>query len=476
MASERRVFRNFIRLIAAQAVTMATGLITATVLTRSLLPENYGILGFSTALISYLGLVITFGTNGFAMREIARDSSKRRSLVPQVLGTRLIATFVVFAVVIWGGQYFVVDERIRLVLVIQSIGLLATAIAVDFYFEGVQKMGVIASKQVAAALLSVTAVIILIRSPDDIFIAAAIPVLSTLSTAVALLVGFSMVTRVFPFTLRLEGSVNLLRRSSPFALTAFMSAVYFNMDLVTLGLMRTNEEVGLYAAVTRVMVVSIVVANMLRSASLPHLAKSYGDTKAMGAAAEAFIRSVYFIGVPITVFGVVFAGPIIHILFGPAYAKAEQALIILMLAVGTFHAVVAYGSPLVAWNREVSFAAAETAGALGNVILNLILIPKFGILGAAGATLASHFLVAIYVAVKYRRAGHLLQVSALLKTVFAALVAGAVSTSVPLDPIGGPIVQFAVAAIVFGLVYLLAAIVFRAVRLSEIMQMVSGIR
>ena len=456
MSSAPVVLRNFLSLGAAQAVTMATGFVTAIVVSRALGPENYGILGFSTALISYFGLLVVLGTDTFATREIARDLEKGPDLAREVLGLRLLLFIVSIGAIALLAALIDQPDNVKAVLLIQGCGMLGAALMLDFYYQGVQRMGIISIRQISAASLSLLAVLALVRAPDDLYFAAAIPVAAVLLTVLGMMVLFLRKAGAPPARMRPVRWGPILRRSLPFAVTSLMVAIYFHMDLVMLGFMRTKTETGWYTVAARLLTVALVLGSMLQAAFLPALAASFRSPRQFPAA-EVYIRSVLTVGAPICTFGAIFAGPILVLLFGEAYAGGRAALLILMIASGVGYLVVAFGGTLIAWNGERTYTAAVTAGALLNVVLNLLLIPRFGIVGAATATLTSQTVVAIWLAAAYAARARSIQAATLLRvaacTLPAGLTVGFLPPWLPLELTHHPSMLLLVSGLIFGAIY-----------------------
>jgi len=143
MTSSNTILRNFFALSGAQIVSMAAGFLTTIVLARALGPETYGVLGFGVAFISYFGLFVNMGVETYAMRDVARDQSAMSDTIGAVLPLRTGLAVGLFAVLYWVSISLDQSDRVKTVLLIQGIGLFATAISVEFAFQGVQRMGVI---------------------------------------------------------------------------------------------------------------------------------------------------------------------------------------------------------------------------------------------------------------------------------------------------------------------------------------------
>lgn len=388
----RRILSNILALGGAQLVTMVTGAITAVVLARALGPAGYGVLGFGVAVLSYFGLLVNMGMDVHGVREIARKPAQGRRLAGMVLSTRLVFAAILFGALVLAIPHFGRTEEVHDVLFIQGIGLFAVALTVDFYYQAKQRMGIGALRQSAAAIAGAVAVVLLVRVPDDLRLAAGVPIAVHLISAVVLL-GYFLTTSGPMISEIGVKRITFLRRAAPVALMGVLMTIYINMDIVILGYMVPEAEVGLYVAASRVAMIAMVLANLIHSAFLPALSEAGGDDRAAMTAAWNHARAVGFFGGAVGGAGIVLAPAVIQILFGPAYDGAQLSLVLLMAHVLAFHLTAAFGTPLLAWQCDKPYTVILMTGAFVNIALNFVLIPPYGIAGAAAATVATQVLI-----------------------------------------------------------------------------------
>lgn len=478
----KRLFRNTLGLAGAQAVAMAAGLISAVVVSRALGPDLYGALGFGTALLSYFALAVILGTDEFGMRQVARaqDPAHGRGLVATIVGLRMTLAAMAVAAVAAVALLAAPSKAAANVLMIQAAGLVFSALMVDFYFQGVQRMGVMALRQAGAAAVSAVAVLLLIREPADVYLAAAIPVFAVGASVLAVAVLFGVESKRLPVRFRPADWPPVLRGALPFAFATFMAAIYSNLDMVMLGFMRPGAEVGWYNAAARLAVLAMVAGNLVRSAFFPALAEVAGDGAKRTGYGDTYGAVLAFLGAPIAVFGILFAAPLLALLFGPAYGPAKIALAILMASCGVHYWALTYTTAALAWDREKTLAKAVAASAAVNVALNFALIPRFGIEGAAAATLISQALVGVVMMTTYRRMVASLNGPAILKAIAAACLAGGVAMAVQpvlgadIDTWRGALIHLLAEGTIFGGVYLAACHVLKVAGLSALLDVLAG--
>ena len=457
MSSAGQTFKNFVVLSGAQAVTMVTGLITTVILARVLGPETYGVLGFGVAIFSYFMLVVNMGVDVHGMREIAYDQSRTAEIVGTILPLRFSLATMLFCLLYLLTITMNQPERVRTVVLIQGFGLFATALTIDFVYQGFQRMGVIALRQCIAAIVGVSLVVVLVSAPSNLYEAAAIPVAVGIATASGMLGFFLCRGGYLELSFDLSRWQRYLRQSAPIAFMVLMSTVLLNTDIVFIGFMREQEEVGWYVAAAKVLTFALIAGNMLHNAFLPALAKSNDGDKQRLAYAHEHASAVLFIGAPICFVGIAFAAPIIDIIFGSAYAGAENALIILMLTAAAAYLVTAHGTPLFAWKCDKPYALTLGIGGATNVVLNFVLIPRYGIEGAAVATFICQTCMWISLATITHRRFRFNHLKLITRVVVTVLVSG-IPVSFCVEFVSaGPVPTVFVGSFAFGVLYSVVA-------------------
>ena len=473
------VAKNFAYLLASQVVAGLAGLASMSYLARTLGPETFGILGFGVALIAYFGHLVVLGSDFYGSREIARQPETAGPLTSRIIGLRLVTSVtavLAFLFVVW-----VIDQpqTVKIVMVIQGVGLIVTVIALDFVFQGLQRMGVIATRQVAASFLVLIAAVALIEGRDDVYVAAAIPVAATGLSAIWLLFRVRKIVGPIGFRVRLGESVTMLRAILPLAVSGTMSAIYYNTDIVMLGFLSDHQAVGLYVGAYRLFVVSLTIGSLIGAVYAPALAASWRDDSRRKSDFREFSSAMFFVGMPIAAAGIAFPREAIALVFGAEFEPVHGAFVILMAAVAFAHVATAGGICLIAWNDQTVHMVVLSLGAAANIIANFVLIPSLGIVGAASATLACQGVVAIVILVRIHRRHATVEPARLVRPLLCAAAAFAIArvlfeVFVALRPDWSSPVGFLICAALGGVIYIGLANRFGAVDLDRLRKTILG--
>ena len=224
-------------------------------------------------------------------------------------------------------------------------------------------------------------------------------ILNLVSAAVAFIVGISLLRRYSPKQIySLQNKYHYkyrywLKSLLPFAIMGGIQVVDKQTDILMLGLIGEMKEVAVYKIVVTgasLVVFGLSAANMVFS---PHFARLYEqkEYEKLQALVTDCARVIMLISVPAALVVILFGSEMLEILFGKEYKIGYPALIILVvsqLVNATFGPV---GFLLNMTGHEADTTKIVAVGAIINVVLNALLIPAYGINGAAIATMISVF-------------------------------------------------------------------------------------
>jgi O-antigen/teichoic acid export membrane protein len=189
----------------------------------------------------------------------------------------------------------------------------------------------------------------------------------------------------------------LFREALPLGISTIMVTVYFYVDTVLLRALKGEAAVGYYNAAYRLLSFSLMVPVVFNQVIFPLFSRCMAEGDAGRARLRPiFRRAVLYMGltgIPVMAALWIFSEPVIVLVCGETYRSSALTLGILGLAMAVIFLTYPHLSILVASGRQILFAWIAGAGGLLNVLLNLVLIPRFGIEGAAWATVITESLV-----------------------------------------------------------------------------------
>jgi O-antigen/teichoic acid export membrane protein len=217
----------------------------------------------------------------------------------------------------------------------------------------------------------------------------------------------------------------LIRKGIPFTLVAFFVGIYYYIDTVMLSMFTDSKTVGYYNAAYRLLEAPLFLSAAFTTAIFPAVSKLFVENKEyLQKTIRESLEKILIIGVLIAITVGYYSKDIINIFYGAEYSNSSTALTILIVSVAIIMPSTVLGTTLRAMNKQAISAYVTGGGAALNIILNLILIPRYSLLGAAWATVATEvFVIVIYANIVWHYIGPIAHFSYIVRTgLFISLI------------------------------------------------------
>ncbi len=391
------VVRNALGLYVLQIGSYLLPIATIVFLARLLGPRDWGSLAFMQAFAGYVMLVVTYGFNYSATREVARhrsDPDHLADLLAGVLGAKVALTILSIVVVVPLSELVAPIHRNQSLLWPAMLWALSLSYSLNWFFQGLERMAFVARWETAARVLSLAGIVMLVRSPADTWKVLAIQgSMMTVAVVVELVVTYREVRFRLPsaglviWTLGLGWSTFLYQGALSF---------YTVGNGFILGLFGTPAAVGYYVGAEKISKAFATMLFPITQAVYPRI--SHLASHARGDAARMARTNLFLVGAAGCVMGlcVYFGAPtLVRIVLGPGFDNAVVVLRILAL----LPPLIAISNVLgIQWMLALGLDrlvnAVVISACMLNVSLALILVPRYQQVGMAVAVVASEALVA----------------------------------------------------------------------------------
>lgn len=388
-----RLIKNAGWLFSAEVVSklLAYGLIV--LISRTLGPEGLGQYSFIFYYVGLLGVFSDLGMGFYFMREVARDKSKLGELLPDVLGFKIILTFINFAVIVLITLFLPKPEWMKLLIVLAGAEAMLTWVSLVFVrimyaFEVTKYEAMARTIERSWAFFVGGAVLWYFKGLSPFVVALLVGY--TLRELLRIRWGQKFVKGKVEILFRPSVWKELLKKSYPFWLIGLFTLIYYRTDMVMLSLMRGDYETGIYRAAYTLIEVSLFVPNIVVNTTMPSMARLHKeDRKTLEVLFKKSFQALLLLGLFGTVGYYIFARLGILIVFGGDFLRSIPVLKVLSFAIPFMFLNSLFGSFLNATGRELVFTKITGFTALLNVALNYILILHYGAIGAAVATVVS---------------------------------------------------------------------------------------
>lgn len=397
---------NFIMNVLLTMSSMIFPLITFPYVSRILLPVGTGKVSFATSLISYFNMFAQLGIPTYGIRACAKVRDNKMELT-RTTHELFFINFImsVFSYVVLLITLLTVDRLYddRILYVIVSASILLNALGMEWLYRALEQYTYITIRSIIFKLIALIAMFALIHKQEDYVIYGGISIFAASASNIFNFVNVHKYINIKPV-----GGYNLKKHLKPvgvFFAMACATTIYTNLDTVMLGFMTSDVDVGYYNAAVKVKLILVSFVTSLGGVLLPrcsyyvehHLMEEF---KRICARALNF---VFLLATPMMVYFMLFSKYGIFFLSGEAYSGSIIPMRIIMPTLLFIGITNILGIQiLVPTGRENVVLYSEIAGALANIIINMILIPIYESSGAAFGTLVAEFVVLLvqYLALK----------------------------------------------------------------------------
>lgn len=401
----QRILHNTGWLLIDRVLRLGLGLLIYIWIARYLGPDKLGTLSYAIALTTLFGIIAKGGMDNILIREIVKEPESTGDILGTGFLLKLVGAVISLFLVLVCVRYLRPDDWLSFSLVATiGTGIIFQSLEViRFWFESqVQSKYVVITGSLAFILVvGVKIALILLKAP---LVAFAWAVLSEI-----VLAGFFLVAvyyykggRIGVWCYTGSRARQLLKDGWPLILTAIIATVYLRIDQVMLGDMVDDHSVGLYSVAARISEVWYFLPTVIISSIFPSIVRSRNQDRTVYLERLRLLYEFLFMLAVLVALTITFCSDwIIQLFFGDSYKSASPILAIMIWAgVAVFMGGASY-QYLVVENLTRNSFYRTLIGAVVNVALNLLWIPRYGATGAAYATLVS-YCVAVYSLVMLR--------------------------------------------------------------------------
>lgn len=426
MTIVRTIAKNTFFLFIGELISKLSFFALSISIARFLGVEQYGLYAFSLSFASIFIILSDLGLNAVIIRDVAQQ--KERTGYYLVSGSLVKLMLTLFSILVLGVMIFVLHYPYQTSLVVSviCIALLIQALAYipRDIFHGHQRMELDMTINLIEKGIIVILSMYALYQGYNLF---AIALIFLFSGIVSTISSFLLLRKCFP-DVRFEwkkGMVfSLFRESSPWALSTFIGILYLRMDTVLLSFLQGNMAVGFYSAAYQLVESLTFIPIIFINAVFPVYSHFFTEHDKLAKSLEKSLHYLAIIALPIAAGTIVLAERFIPLFYGDNYTPSILALQILMVNVITFFLYRPFAYALIALDRKQDLLYANLVACLFNLVLGLLLIPKYSFYGAAIASVTASFLLLALYALAVHKFCHVSLVRLLVKPAIASILMG----------------------------------------------------
>jgi len=397
---EKKILFNALWVILDKTIKMIGGLVVGIWFARYLGPQQFGAWNYVLSLIALLVPLINLGLNNTLLTDLVKKENKEEIIFTATI-LKVLSGSLACLLVIASAAIFSSDSLIKWLLIIISLQCVFQFSDIfDIYFQSkTESKKSVLAKSIAYVLINILKVFAILNGMSLYVFA----VLTVFETVCALLIlsyfyFWTSNNRISAMRFNWEVGKDLLVRSIPLIVAEIMIVLYTRLDQVMLRNMVGDMELGKYSAVVRLSELWYFLGLAINVSFYPKLVKlqETGGDKEFFNGLQKLLNLLSLIAIGIALVVTFSSNLITGLLYGSKYPDIGNILAV-HIWTGVFVFLgVAGGNYFLVNNLQKYFVYRTSIGLIINVALNFILIPRYGGLGAALATLVAQMFASFF--------------------------------------------------------------------------------
>lgn len=387
-----KYFKNTSWLFGEKILRLFVGIFLGVWIARYLGPEQFGLLSYAQSFVGLFAVTATLGLDSIVVRELVKNKNIKEGILGTVFFLKFAGAFASIILILIAVNFTSNDYYINiLIFIIASSTIFQAFNVIDFYFQSEVLSRYIVYVNTISLFISSLIKILLILSSASLLSFAWVILFDSFVLAFGFLYFFIKKSKVNIKNIKFKSEIamSLLRDSWPLFLSGIVISIYMKIDQVIIKQLLGSEEVGQYAAASRLSEAWYFIPMVIASSLYPAIISAKNkNIETYHSRLQNLYDLLVWLSIAIA-FPITFLSDIIiDLIYGSQYDKSGSILMIhIWTGVFVFIGVV-FSGYLTIENQTKKAFYRTLLGAILNVILNYLLIPIYGIKGAAIATLA----------------------------------------------------------------------------------------
>ncbi len=374
-------------------VDLVAGLLTA----RYLGPDNFGLIHYAAAYTGFAAVFCSLGLPSILIKELTGEPEKEGEILGTAWFLRGLSSLAASCLVLAAACRAEGEKRIFLVTVLFSCLGMGLQMLEGFsdWLQYRRLSSITAAAYLLAHLLAALCKLLLLMTGKPVQWFALTAAVEQLTSGTCLLLAYRKYGGKRLRISRERGKV-LLAKSRHFLLPGIMAAVYGQTDKLMLGALLGEAETGYYATAVSLSGAWCFVLSAMIQAAYPAIAQAHQRSRALFEKQNRQLYGlVFYLSLGVSLGFCLVGEPLVLALYGEAYLPAAAPLRVITWYTGFSYLGVARNIWIVCENRQNRLIWVYAGAAASNVLLNLAWIPRWGTVGAAGASLAAQIFTAV---------------------------------------------------------------------------------
>lgn len=378
-----------------QMLRMVAGLLVGVWVARFLGPQQFGLFSYAVAFASLFSGIAKLGLDSIVVRDLVQEPELRNAYMGTAFWLKLVGAIFMLGIVALTILFNGNDYNTNLYIFIIASGIIFQSFeVVDFYFQSKVLSKFVSICKIIQLVVSSLFKLYLIFNGADLFWFVLVSLVDQITLAVSLYIAYRYQNlgdffQYFDFSL----AKKMINNSWPLILSGLAVTLYMRIDQVMIKEMLGDKDVGLFSAAARLSEVWYFVPAIIMNSIFPAIAGAKKVSETLYHERLLKISTMMtWLAVAIALPVSFYASAIINFIYGYSYQDAGIVLSIHIWSAVLVFLGVASGVFFTVENLTRKLLKRTLFGALANLLFNMVLIPHYGIVGAAFATLIAQLI------------------------------------------------------------------------------------
>lgn len=388
-----QIANNIYWAMLGKVVNLLGSLFVGIVVARYLGPEQYGLMNYVISYVALFQIVATFGLDNIEIREEAKGAFDYRTVLGTSFRIKLVLAFATLAACICTSLCIEAESSTVLLVAVYSLSMIANSFGVmrNYFMAIVQNEYVVKSEIARTCIGAAIKVMLLFLDVGLVWFIVAAMFDAFLVASGYCLSYRSKIGSISEWGFDKDCAVYLVREAFPLLLTSAAVIIYQRIDQVMIGRMIDNKSVGYFSVAARFADILLYIPQIILQTLVPVMIDYYKRDIAvyLQRSQQLMNLTVWLTFVAAAIVSAL-SYWLVVLLFGEAYMPAVVILQILVFkAVAVALSSVA-GNMIIVEEKQKLVIIRDIVGCTVCVCLNLLLLPRYGVVAAAFVAIASN--------------------------------------------------------------------------------------
>ena len=392
---KQTIFKNTLWLAIAEGIGRFLKLILIIYVARVLGATGYGEFTFALSFVSLFVIFSDFGLTQIIVREFAQDGEREKEF-SSIFSLRIILSLGVLFLISIGSFLITPNLVIRKAIWILAVYILVDSLSATFFafLKARQQMQYEATAKILEAVVVTGLGFFIMSIFPSVENLSYSYLFAALSALTFILIFFHF--KIFPLKISFKKTIwkKFLSLSWPLGLAAVFATIYGNIDSSFMGYLGEISQTGWYNAAYKIIGVTLIPPALISQAFYPALSIAFKESKErLQRIWNLQTELMILFAVPLVVGGITLAPRIIDFIYDPSFSPSVLVFQLLIIMAGLFFICSSFSQILIVFNQQRKFLWVALWGAIINIGLNLALIPRLSLYGAAFTRVITQILI-----------------------------------------------------------------------------------